>query len=371
MADLAVSETGRSSGSPRNGGWVVLIGVVLAFAALRAAYPVFMPIAAAAFLVALVHPVFTNVRDRANGTVGFIAAFVVVLAGFAVFFGLVGWALTAIVSRLPEYEAEFTQVYESVRSALDGFGVALPAPGNLFSDVSGGSGAATSIAERVGLTLQSFLTHFFLVLAFVALGIPEMRPYGGKLGRIGGMADRLREAAGEVGHKFRAYLGAVTISAAVTAVLSAAFAFAVGLEFALVFALLSFLMNYVPTIGSVIAVVPPTLFSFVQFDGFVMPLVVFVGFSAIELTVGNYVAPKIEGRILSLAPTIVLASIVFWGWLWGIVGALLAVPLTIAIALVCRRFEGAHWLSVIVRESADDAPDTPHGKGNDASGRHR
>ena len=339
-------------------GWLVIIGLILSFWALKAAYSVFMPIAASAFLVALVYPLYRRLRDGTHAVLAFLAAFGTVLAGFAVFFALVGWALSSVVTQLPQYEASLRQSIEAVHAATERVGLTLPDPQQALGDDTG-SGLISNVAQQVGLKLQAFLTYFFLVLAFVALGLPDTTEYAKKFGTTGGIAMKLRETAEEVGHKFRVYTGAVTISAAITAVLTASFGFAIGLEFALVFALLSFLMNYIPTIGSVIAVVPPSLFALVQFDGLAMPLVVFLGFTAIELTVGNYIAPKIEGRILSLAPTVVLAAIVFWGWLWGIVGALLAVPLTLAIALFARRFESARWVSYVIREHDDgEAMDT-------------
>lgn len=331
--------------------WVVLIGLILLFWALKSAYAVFMPVAASAFLLALAHPLYGWIKARTNGVLGLLIAFLAVLLGFAAFFALVGWALSTIVARLPQYEEQFTQAYDTLQSTLQGLGITLPEPQQALNGME--SGVVTSAARTAGLKLQAFLTFFFLILAFVALGLPEMERYASKFGTIGGVAEKLRHAAGEAGAKFRAYIGAISISAAITAVLTALFAFAVGLEFALVFALLSFLMNYIPTIGSVVAVIPPTLFAFVQYDGLTMPLVVFAGFTTIELTVGNYVAPKIEGRVLSIAPTVVLLSIVFWGWLWGVIGALLAVPLTLAIALFCNHFESARWVSHVIREHED------------------
>jgi predicted PurR-regulated permease PerM len=341
-----------------------VIGLVAALWAIKWAYPVFMPLAASAFLVGMVYPVYAWLRERTNGAIALLAAFLTVVAGFAAFFWVTGWAISSVASQLPEYEAELRRTYAGLRSAAEAVGLSLPPPDRIGGSGASGSGALDGwlggVAQSVGYKAQAFVTYLLLTLAFVALGLAEVQAYGHKMRAAGGLAAEMQDAAAEMGHKFRAYLGAVTFSALITAVLSAGLAFAVGLEFALVFALLSFLMNYVPTIGSVIAIVPPTLFALVQFDGVVLPLVVFLGFSAIELTVGNYVAPKIEGRILSLAPTVVLAAIVFWGWIWGIVGALLAVPLTIALATFCDRFAHTRWVSILIREDVDESDDSPH-----------
>jgi predicted PurR-regulated permease PerM len=328
--------------------WLGLIGVVVVGCALKWTYPVVMPIVAAAFLVGLVYPVFRIVRERSNGALGVLAAFLVVLIGFAAFFAVSGWALAQIAQGLPQYEQDLRSAYQQIRSTLSGWGVPIGEGGGL--PLGQASGAVTSVLGGA----QTFVTLLLLTLAFVALGLPEAEHYGARMDRAGGVPQRLGQAVRTLGHTFRAYIGAITISALITAVLTAALGLAVGLEFALVFALLSFLMNYVPTIGSVLAIVPPTLFALVQFGVGTMPLVVFLGFTVIELAVGNYVSPKIEGRILQLAPTVVLAAVVFWGWLWGVAGALLAVPITIAIVVVCDRFDGARWVSTLLRERRDD-----------------
>ena len=83
------------------------------------------------------------------------------------------------------------------------------------------------------------------------------------------------------------------------------FALLVGLDFAFVWALLAFLLNYVPTIGSVIAVIPPSLFALVQFDNPTRALLVFFGMAAVQLICGNYVDPLLQGRFLKLSPVAV------------------------------------------------------------------
>lgn len=343
---MTISDTRRPQAG--RSGWVIVISLVVLFWALKAASAVILPITAGAFLVALVYPVYRWTARHVHKAVGLLAAFSVVVAGFALFFSLMGWALSTVASELPQYEEELRQAYNTVQASFQQVGVALPEPEAALGSDLLASQLLSSAARTAGLKVQAFLTYFFLTLAFVALGLPEVRTYAHKFDAIGGAADKLIRAFDQFGSMFRAYAGAITASAAITAILTVLFAYIIGLEFAFVFALLSFLMNYVPTIGSVIAVIPPTLFAFIQFDGLTMPLVVFAGFSAIELTVGNYVAPLIEGRILSMATTLILAAIVFWGWLWGVVGALLAIPLTMAIGLVCHEFDGARWVAMLI-----------------------
>lgn len=135
------------------------------------------------------------------------------------------------------------------------------------------------------------------------------------------------------------------------------FALVIGLDFAIIWGIVTFLMNYIPTIGSVLSVIPPALFAALQFDGVTMPLVVLGGLSALQLVMGNYVDPLISGHYVSLPPFVVLFSVVFWGWLWGIPGAFLGVPITVGVVIVAEHFAATRWIARLVGE--ETGPESP------------
>jgi AI-2 transport protein TqsA len=124
----------------------------------------------------------------------------------------------------------------------------------------------------------------------------------------------------------------------VTGILTGLYYWLVGIEFPFVWGLLATVLNFVRTIGSIVAIVPPTLFA-LAFGGFGTAALALVGLSVIQFTMGNAVDPALQGNALQLSETVVLLSVVFWGWLWGIGGAFIAVPLTIAVVLLCEEFE--------------------------------
>lgn len=120
-------------------------------------------------------------------------------------------------------------------------------------------------------------------------------------------------------------------------------------EFALTWGALAFFLNFIPSIGSILASVPPILLAIVQFypNGW-MPLLVAVVLLLIQMTMGNVIEPKIMGDSLNLSPVVILLSLVFFGWLWGIVGALLSVPIAASIKIVCENIEGLRPISVLM-----------------------
>jgi predicted PurR-regulated permease PerM len=84
-----------------------------------------------------------------------------------------------------------------------------------------------------------------------------------------------------------------------------------------------------------------------------MPLVVFIGFVVLQVTISNFVYPTLQGRSLSLSPVGIVIALAFWSWVWGIAGALIAVPLTVALVIICEHFRSTEWISRLL--SSQDA----------------
>jgi AI-2 transport protein TqsA len=109
----------------------------------------------------------------------------------------------------------------------------------------------------------------------------------------------------------------------------------------------------------VIAVIPPALFALLQFKGVLMPLVVLTGLSVIQIVMGSFVYPTLAGRNLQVMPVVLLFSLGFWGFIWGIPGALLATPLTVTIMIVLREFDSTRWVPELLSIEPDREPRRP------------
>ena len=120
-------------------------------------------------------------------------------------------------------------------------------------------------------------------------------------------------------------------------------------EFALTWGALAFFLNFIPSIGSIMASIPPILLAIVQFYPSVwMPIFTAVVLLVIQMIMGNVIEPKIMGDSLNLSPVVILLSLVFFGWMWGLVGALLSVPIAAAIKIVCENVEALHPISILM-----------------------
>ena len=219
------------------------------------------------------------------------------------------------------------------------------------------------LARRLvtGLYTWGGLVLFILALAILGLpAVPQLRRSVERIWDHGETGRELLETASQAAAKVQRYLAAATLTSAITGVLSGLFALVVGLDFAFLWGLIAFVLNYIPTVGSVVAVIPPTLFAFLQFDGILMPLVVFFGLSIIQIVMGSFVYPTIAGRTLQVMPVVLLFSLGFWAFIWGIPGALLATPLTVTIMIVLREFGSTRWLpELLANEPRGGRDQTP------------
>jgi predicted PurR-regulated permease PerM len=120
-----------------------------------------------------------------------------------------------------------------------------------------------------------------------------------------------------------------------------------GVDYALLWGLLTFALNYVPNIGSIIAAIPPVLLAIVQL-GIGKAIAAGAGYAVINVLMGNFVEPRFMGRGLGLSPLIVFLSLLFWGWVLGPVGMLLAVPLTMTAKIALDSREETRWIAVLL-----------------------
>jgi AI-2 transport protein TqsA len=125
------------------------------------------------------------------------------------------------------------------------------------------------------------------------------------------------------------------------------------LQYAFLFAILVFILNYIPSVGSVLASFPPLFVSMLQLS-FVDTMSIAIGYLIINIFIGSFLDPKLMGKDLGLSTFIVFISMVIWGWIFGPLGMFLAVPLTIMIKVTSIHSENYHWVSVLLSDSVED-----------------
>ena len=355
---------------------VAVIAVLLTLAALHFARPVMLPFVAGLLIAALAWPVYHWLQSRIPRGLALLATVLLVTAVVAALFGAVGWGAASVVNRLQEQPERLHALQQRANAATRRFGVSLPQLGGGGSSgaaesggsaARSGSGSASSgggtdrgaLAKRLGVGAYSTFGYIALAIGFAALALSEVRTTRTKLElRFGQQrAARALTIGAELGQAMRRYMKVKSVTSVIAGISTGALSLAFGIEFAALWAFLAFLFEYVPTIGSILAVVPPVAYAFVQFDDLTRPLVALGAFTVAQLFLGNYVDPRIEGRLLALSPLVVLLSIVFWAWLWGAPGSLLGVPIVVAITVVTRHFDSTRWIWATLTEPTDDEHD--------------
>ena len=339
------------SPSPSLRPWLAALVVIAVVAALKATQAVTMPLAFALFLTLLFWPLQDRLRRAMPKGAAFGLTFLAFLAALTAFGGALYYAAAEVIDRAPDYRED----WERVRGMLpDALAPALGGNGDANGDASG---PAQEVLKGAAAAFWTTGALFVLTVAFFALALLEVRPFQRKLAQRfeGSSAEVVAEGADEVAQKVLSYAGTRAFTSGLTGVLSWGVAALVGLDFAFVWGLLSFLLNFVPTLGSIVAIVPPTLFALFQFGMAWQVGAVLGGFVLVQVVLGSFVDPKLQGKNLQLSPLVVLFSIAFWGWVWGIGGALLGVPLTVTLVIACDHFPETRWVAALLT-SADEDP---------------
>ncbi len=327
---------------------------VAVLAGMRVAAPVIGPVLIALLMTIAWSPASLWLRKR--GWPPTLAALTGILLGvvFIALMVLLVWSSALqLQENLPEYQDRVGALRESVTALL----ARLPFDtSRILSTESLQPGAIVGRALQLVGGITSTAGGFSLLILIMAFMMIESMRYPQKLfdaTEASADANDAESTAGQVDRfvkSMRSYIVLNTVFGLIAAVANTLLLFALGVDFALLWGVLSFLLSFLPNIGFVLALVPPALLALLQF-GVAKALMVFAGFIVINTIVDNVIKPRFVGESLDLSPAVVVLSLVFWGWLLGPVGALLAVPLSIAVKFLFESFDEARWLAHLMSDS--------------------
>jgi AI-2 transport protein TqsA len=318
---------------------VVAVGVVLKYAA-----SVILPLVIAWLFSYLIGPVVNYMTQRKVPTTLAVVIILIFLLGIFYLSGTFLYArIAALTAAYPRYHARMTELIATVTSQM-----------NLGFDPLAGINWGQSVG-RFLMTLSgsvfAFASKLVLVvvfLFFILLGKPYFK-YKILKSFSQEKANQLSEITFSITAQIRRYLSLQFLISSVTGLLVWFALELIGVDFAITWGAMAFFLNFIPTVGSIAASIPPILLALIQFYPSIWPgVVTLISLLTIQLSIGNGIAPKVLGDQLNLSPVVILLSLLFWGWLWGIVGALLSVPITAAIKIVCENIESLQPISVMM-----------------------
>lgn len=318
---------------------------VVVVAGMKAAAPLLVPFLLAIFIALICAPPIAWLKAR--GVPGGLAIVLIVLGivlGATLVGTLVGTSIVDFREDLPYYQQRLLEMTSGLQDWLAGRGLKFDV--NDWRD-SVNPGAVMQLAGNTLASLGNLTTNGFMILITVVFILAEQVRFRDKLAQARNVPGESLAAIGRFTESVNHYLGLKTLTSLLTGVLVGLALWLLGIDYAMMWALLTFLLNYVPTIGSILAAAPTVLLALVQIG----PLTALIAAAVqvvINVVIGNIVEPRLMGRGLNLSPLVVFLSLVFWGWVLGPVGMLLSVPLTMLVKIALENDPDTRWLGVML-----------------------
>jgi AI-2 transport protein TqsA len=347
--------------APRAGHALLLCGaVVLIVAGLKAAQSFFLPVFLAFFVATVSFPITAWLRSRRVPRS--IAVLLTVLVDFAFIAGIIVLGVTLVGDLQQKWNEKYAaEVSQQIRAGSESLAATLEkwevkdAKEKIQLAVENNLANLQNIRfERVwdlGTGLLGRVVGFFgttmVVLILTVFMLTEARMFGRRLEAVslarGPNIRRLLSATRDI----QKFLAIKTVVSFVTGVLAGLLCWAAGLDFYVLWGILAFALNFIPVVGSIVAGVPPTVLAlFVA--GWPNALLVAGGYLLINNFLGNFIEPMLVGRRFGISTLVVVLAVMFWGWVWGPLGMLLAVPLTMLIKVMLDSSEEFRWIAVAI-----------------------
>ena len=329
-------------------GWLIVIGITLAI--VRTGKDLFVPLVIALIAVYLIKVLerwiggVAILRFRIPQPLALILSFLAVIGMSWVLISIIADNAMQVAEIVPRYQGRLLKIQSEFFLA---FGAEQPpAMREFFKNVD-----IAGLIALVATNLAGLLKNTMLVLVFAVFILLETRFISSKITALfpdPQRRERIEVLIRRVDRDIQTYFGVKTLVSLATALLSYGVMRFVGLDFAAFWALLVFILNFIPTIGSIVATILPGLLGLVQFESWKPVIILLVGITVIQQALGNFIEPNLMGMTLNLSPLVVVMSLILWGMLWGIVGMFLCVPITVILVIILGNFPATRWVAVLL-----------------------
>jgi len=335
---------------------IYLVGIASIFLILfgvREAATIINPILLAMVITITVLPIPSRLARR--GIPGWLSLVLTILLVAAILIAViltVFFSITKLTTELPLYvksatETAAQELPAAAEDAIASIGQAQRTI-QLAPIIQLVAGIVFSLLVQFGM---SFLIFFFMLSAAISLPAPTrlgLNPDTPIIKRISGLTEDVRR-----------YITILTGVNFLVGMGNTLFLLILGVDYAFLWGILAWFMGYIPSIGFIIALIPPLILAYAQY-GLSTALIVLIGYVLINGGVQNFIQPKIMGQGLKISPVVVFISLFVWGYLLGGIGAILAVPLTLLVLVMMENFPGTRALTVLLRYTGDEDKKEEH-----------
>lgn len=302
------------------------------------------------YLIKVLERWISGVKVRGLGLpspVSLVLAFLAVIGLSFLLFSIIADNAMQVADLAPRYQGRLLKLQADFFASI---GVQQPPALKEFARGVDLPGILTIVATNLAALLKTTT----LIIIFAIFILIESRQIPSKIQALfpdDSRRQRVEEMLSRIDHDVQTYFGVKTLVSLVTALLSYAVMRWVGLDLPEFWALLVFILNYIPTIGSLVATILPSLLALFQFESLRPVLVLFIGITVIQQTLGNLIEPNLMGMTLNLSPLVVVMSLILWGMLWGVVGMFLCVPITVIAVIIMANFSSTRWVSILLSKA--------------------
>ena len=329
---------------------VNLAAFVVVVAGMKAASPLIVPFLLALFLTIISLPLMVLLKKvKIPDAISLLLILMLVLGLWLLLLVVLGTTLQEFSQSMPAYQLRMKQLLSDGYTWLLAHNI--PVDKSMLDSIFDPGKIMKFVTSLLNGTMAILKNVFFIVLMFAFLiieasGIPE------KIRAVRQNKKGSLSSYNAIVGMVNRYLGIKFLTSLVTGVLLYLGLFLLGVDFAVLWGVLSFILNFVPTIGSLIASIPAILVALVQL-GPVYALGTALLFFAVNTVVGGIAEPRIMGQQVGLSSIIVLLSLIFWGWVLGPMGMLLSVPLTMAVKIALGENESTQWISILLAPNSE------------------
>ncbi len=324
---------------------VSIAAFMIIVAGMKFSATILIPILLAVFIAIIASPVLLWLEQ--HGVPKVIAFIIVLCFVIVILLGLgtlVNSSINNFTTNLPQYQEQLQSMTDS------GFAFAKKHNIPVSKDQLLQNFEPKTIIGYVGTMIGSLgglLSQMLLIFITIAFILFETSSFQKKMKHIKLMEGETTNAAKVFTGKIQRYLAIKTLTSFATAIIVSVGLLAVGVDYPYLWGMLAFFLNFIPSIGAILAAIPVLFLTLIQF-GIMTTLWVGLGYTVINIAIGNFIEPRFMGKELGLSPLVVFLSLVFWGWVLGPVGMFLSVPLTMTAKLAFDSKEETKWLGILL-----------------------
>jgi len=334
-------------------GILIVTGIAVLLTLTRSSSEIIVPFLFSMFIAIVAASPLNWLKKRGLPTVVSVIIVVsVIVIVFALLTLLLGNTATQFNQAMPAYQARLDELINTFTISLEAKGININ-EASILNALD--PGAIIDFANNMLVGIGSALSNAFLILFTVIFMLIDAAGFPRKLAVIDGQnAELTLQRLVEVIESVKQYVVAKAIVSLATGVLIWIALALIGLDFAPLWGFLAFLLNFVPNIGSILAAVPAVLIAMLQLEP-TMVLVVMAVYVFVNTVIGNVIEPMIMGQRVGLSTLTVFLSLVFWGWMFGPVGMLLSVPLSMVVKFAAQTSPQTQWIAVLLSPAPEQS----------------